>query len=547
MKEDSKGLVDSKPTEGSTNERVAGPTIRITHQTIYPRQANSLDDRHWPMGPLHHYDGSHLNPGHHQLSGPQFQHGYNGYIHKGLAHQRPYDLYVPEYSLQRPAEANNQFWRPLPFPNAPMTQCQFRPIEQQNLSYNEIRPSMRPAFSKPMPLIVEREKAVSDPNFFEECFSPKRTRKLSIDSDGSLDLQKKQQLPNDLDDDAKDIFQVCLAASNRQLKPTDNGKLDYVFNSERIYLRQNSDPKEKPPFTDGQLIVPQSWQPVVDQFKDLADFPFLRGINNTKIQIEEQMIQPTLDCKHDSRGTTNKNANRFVKERIHPLHSYERSAKPIQIPSNLTSEFEVVGIDSENQKPSGAQIKRKEPTSKLARSSDFDLSSIKNDEKGPVNTEEKGKCTCKKSKCLKLYCECFNLQRMCGDQCACVDCFNKEEFQELRSYFLKDILEKNPNAFKSKFKKIDQDNLTLHARGCNCKKTGCHKRYCECYSANTKCTNLCKCTGCSNFCEESKEIAVEQYHEKVLRKRKRKGRSFVQSLMEILKDKKPPASESENP
>ena len=50
------------------------------------------------------------------------------------------------------------------------------------------------------------------------------------------------------------------------------------------------------------------------------------------------------------------------------------------------------------------------------------------------------------------------------------------------------------------------------------------------------CTSLCKCGDCKNFCEESKEIEVEKYHERVLRKRKRKTRTFVQSLLERLKE-----------
>jgi hypothetical protein len=143
-------------------------------------------------------------------------------------------------------------------------------------------------------------------------------------------------------------------------------------------------------------------------------------------------------------------------------------------------------------------------------------------------------CTCKKSKCLKLYCECFAAQKVCGDSCGCSECFNKEEYQDVRNFFLKETLDKNPNAFKSKFKKLDQQNMTLHTRGCNCKKTGCIKRYCECYSAGTKCTPLCKCSECCNFGEESKAVEVEKYHERVLRKRKRKSRNFVQSLLERL-------------
>lgn len=33
-------------------------------------------------------------------------------------------------------------------------------------------------------------------------------------------------------------------------------------------------------------------------------------------------------------------------------------------------------------------------------------------------------CNCKKSKCLKLYCECFANNKFCGPSCACNGCSN---------------------------------------------------------------------------------------------------------------------------
>ena len=36
-------------------------------------------------------------------------------------------------------------------------------------------------------------------------------------------------------------------------------------------------------------------------------------------------------------------------------------------------------------------------------------------------------CKCAKSKCLKMYCECFTAGRFCDQSCTCVNCHNIEE------------------------------------------------------------------------------------------------------------------------
>eukprot|EP00752_Nemacystus_decipiens_P007583 g6775.t2 len=105
-------------------------------------------------------------------------------------------------------------------------------------------------------------------------------------------------------------------------------------------------------------------------------------------------------------------------------------------------------------------------------------------------------CNCKKSKCLKLYCECFQRRQYCHD-CNCVDCLNTERTESLRQAAIRATIERNPTAFTSKFEK--RAGKRSHNAGCNCKKSACLKKYCECFQAAVACGSNCKCVNCKNY------------------------------------------------
>lgn len=89
-------------------------------------------------------------------------------------------------------------------------------------------------------------------------------------------------------------------------------------------------------------------------------------------------------------------------------------------------------------------------------------------------------CKCKKSKCLKLYCDCFGASAYCNGACKCLDCHNTIEFEDIRKRAIKEIKSKNANAFKPRVATAhEKAGQGAHNMGCKCSKTGCLKKYCE--------------------------------------------------------------------
>ncbi|XP_058545918.1 tesmin isoform X2 [Neofelis nebulosa] len=130
------------------------------------------------------------------------------------------------------------------------------------------------------------------------------------------------------------------------------------------------------------------------------------------------------------------------------------------------------------------------------------------------DTKSKKPCNCTKSQCLKLYCDCFASGDFCHD-CNCNNCCNdlRHEVQRLKA--IKACLDRNPEAFQPKIGKGKPGDVKpRHNKGCNCRRSGCLKNYCECYEAKIMCSSICKCIGCKNYEEgpERKTLMSMPYH-----------------------------------
>ena len=134
-------------------------------------------------------------------------------------------------------------------------------------------------------------------------------------------------------------------------------------------------------------------------------------------------------------------------------------------------------------------------------------SEVQNDDNIPDNLEVT--CQCKRSECIKRYCECFSLNGFCNKNCKCINCKNVRNNSERR-----DAIESVKKRGRIRFQKVivttspsSMKVNTHHATGCKCKRSRCEAKYCECFRNGVACSSKCSCENCLNTEDDrSKDI-----------------------------------------
>jgi hypothetical protein len=120
------------------------------------------------------------------------------------------------------------------------------------------------------------------------------------------------------------------------------------------------------------------------------------------------------------------------------------------------------------------------------------------------------KCNCKNSECLNDYCECFKNRGYCDHLCNCRRCRNVKHEKAYPSLKVKigttlkatslPSFERPVKKIELRMESIDTPRFEAGAQNkCNCKKSMCLKKYCECFSSGAFCSPACNCLQCSNF------------------------------------------------
>lgn len=114
-------------------------------------------------------------------------------------------------------------------------------------------------------------------------------------------------------------------------------------------------------------------------------------------------------------------------------------------------------------------------------------SNLVSEQQDRVNT-----CRCTRSRCIKLYCKCFQVGKKCSKYCCCKNCLNTDNERRTHKHFIENVRGERRAA-------RDLYTRKRGSEGCSCKNSRCLKKYCECFNNKIPCSDRCTCEMCLNL------------------------------------------------
>lgn len=227
----------------------------------------------------------------------------------------------------------------------------------------------------------------------------------------------------------------------------------------------------------------------------LAHYSAMRALENQKQEVRHLELENSR--MHDARRDNSIKSGSTSSPEMMDTNSYKKPAvhspKAIVEPSQKRSH-------AINDGRYGAH----ETVAKKPKSCMLDLLCSATLELGPIQDYPSTGCSCPRSNCIKLYCDCFKAGTPCSGNCSCINCKNTEAETRVdgeRIRAIKNTLARNPRAFTGGKKEAVPQNPGDVV--CNCLKSRCLKLYCNCFHKGRTCNEACLCISCLNTTAES--------------------------------------------